>query len=151
MPQSSDQSFPLEESTSRASKPDKRVHMPEPPPVWLIAVEDVHIIAPPGIEKELNDFYVMLLRFECSPDLGKVVYKAENFRLIVDIVEPPIVRGGYQPIMVEVPVLRDTEQGLIERELEYDRQKGLIPGHDKLVLLDPAGNWVEISEFRRVM
>ena len=34
--------------------------------------------------------------------------------------------------------------------MEYTRQRGLNLGEESLVLLDPAGNWVEIVEMRVV-
>lgn len=43
---------------------DRRPTMPEPLPVRLVAVEDVVLIAAPGIERALNELYVGLLRLE---------------------------------------------------------------------------------------
>ena len=128
---------------------DHRRTLPEPPPVRLTAVEDVHAPSAAGMEVALDEFYGGVLRFE--RDLGAretIVYKAENFRLIFDVLEPPVAHGDFRPILVEVPVLAEVEMQLIEREIEYERQRGLSPGRDQLVLLDPAGNWVSIGEMR---
>jgi hypothetical protein len=38
----------------------------------------------------------------------------------------------------------------MEAKIEYMRQKTLTPGQESLVLLDPAGNWVELVEYRAV-
>lgn len=48
--------------TPRAA--DRRPPMPEPPPVRLVAVEDVSILAPSGVERELDALYVEVLKFE---------------------------------------------------------------------------------------
>jgi len=45
-------------------RPDRRPTMPPPPPVRVVAVEDVVLIAAPGQERDLDAFYVGLLRFE---------------------------------------------------------------------------------------
>lgn len=44
--------------------PDRRPTMPVPPPVRVLAVEDVTLVAAPGREPALDAFYVGLLRFE---------------------------------------------------------------------------------------
>jgi len=46
--------------------------------------------------------------------------------------------------------LAETEQKLIDREIEYTRQKSLQPGTESLLLLDPAGNWIVLSEVRAI-
>ena len=38
----------------------------------------------------------------------------------------------------------------MEAKIEYVRQRTLTPGEESLVLLDPAGNWVELVEYRAV-
>lgn len=144
------ESLELESSRSAALPPsDKRPHMPEPPPVRLVAVEDVHLPAPAGAEVALDSFYVGLLKFEREPTAeGEIAYKAENVRLRLQVHEPPLERDDYRQTMIEVPSLADLELKLIEREIEYERQRGLGAAQDLLVLQDPAGNWVALSEMR---
>lgn len=130
---------------------DRRPHMPEPPPVWLIAIEDVHVPVAAGLEVQLDDFYVTMLRFEreIDPKAG-LCYKAENFRLCCDVLEPPIQRPDFRPVAIDVPSLALVQQQLVEREIEYEWQRGLSVGRDTLVLKDPAGNWVALTERRAV-
>ena len=73
-------------------RPDHRPHMPEPPPVRLTAVEDVHVPAVVGLAPKLDEFYAGLLRFEREPAEAELVYRAENFRLRFDVTRPPIDR-----------------------------------------------------------
>jgi hypothetical protein len=127
---------------------DERRHMPEPPPVRLVAVEDVHLAAVSGKAPELDALYVGLLRFEREPAEAALVYRAENFRLRFDVQRPPVERDDYRAAMIEVPDLAAVEKKLIEDEIEYERQRGLSPAHDQLVLRDPAGNWISLGEMR---
>jgi hypothetical protein len=131
-------------------QPDKRPHMPEPPPVRLTAVEDVHAPAPFGLAPQLDAFYVQLLRFEREPAEAALTYRADNFRLHFDITEQPLEREDFRPILIEVPRLGEVELQLVEREIEYERHRGLTPGQDQLILRDPAGNWVALSEMHEL-
>jgi hypothetical protein len=145
---------PLElEQTKRPFQPkiDRRPCMPEPLPVKLVAVEDLHAVAPAGIEPELDHFYVALLQFERDPQSRIPIYRAENFRLHFDVSEPPPHRQDMRPIVVEVRSLAEAEAKLAEQEIEFSRQRGLNSGEDQLVVQDPAGNWVSIVEARKMM
>jgi hypothetical protein len=120
---------------------DRRPFMPAPPPVRLVAIEDVHAPAGAGVEVDLDDFYVKLLNFERDDSRREgIVYKAENFRLWFDVIEPPIRREDFRPIGIDVPSLLDLERELLERKIEYLWQKGLAAGLHTLLLQDPAGN-----------
>lgn len=130
---------------------DDRPTMPVPPPVRLVAVEDVHVPAAAGCERELDDFYVTLLRFDREgADHGEITYKAENARLRFDVLEPPITREDFRPIGIDVRSLQTIEKQLIDLEMDYEWQRGISPGHQTILLQDPAGNWVQIGETRIV-
>ena len=140
------------ESSSFAFRPvkDERARMPDPLPVRLVAVEDVRLPATAGREQALDAFYAGLWQFERLTDADGLVYRADNFRLAFDLREGLIERDTLRPTVIEVLSLREAEQKLIDNELEYQRQKGLVPGTYSLLLLDPAGNWVELVERREV-
>jgi hypothetical protein len=139
---------------------DRRPLMPEPPPVRLVAVEDVQADAPAGAETALDDFYVTMLQLErevpSSSQSGpqdstaQIVYKAENVRLRLAVREPPLSHTDMRPLVVEVRSLALTEAKIVERELEYERLKAVGAGQDTLMLRDPAGNWVAIVESREM-
>jgi hypothetical protein len=121
--------------------------MDELPPVRLIAVEDVRLLTPPGISENLDGFYVDLLEFTRDSLVDGIVYRAENFRLRFAVVDQmPVGRDGIRPIGIEVQSLRDAEQKLFDRHINYLRQRGLLPGLISLLLQDPAGNWTELFE-----
>lgn len=142
----------LEES-SIEFKPvaDERPIMPQPPPVNLVAVADMLLHAPAGLEVQLDQFYVGLLKFEREGAAeGKIVYKAENFRICFGIMETPADKPDARPTGINVPSLRALERELVNREIEYQRERGLVVGQSWLLFQDPAGNWVQIGELRAI-
>jgi len=141
-----DESITLADSAGGViSNADRRPRIPEPLPVRLVAVEDVHTSAQVDLVGELDDFYVGLLGFEREHIQEESIYRAENLRLHITLVkEQP--EHDLRPTAIEVTSLAEVEQRLIEREIEFEIQRGLLPGQRALLLLDPAGNWVAISE-----
>jgi hypothetical protein len=129
---------------------DQRLRVPEPLPVRLIAVNDMRVEAPAGRERELDAFYAGLVGMQRIEGEG-IVYRTENFDLYVDVLEPPMAREDYRPVRAEVKSLAEMEAKLREAEVAYVRRKGLVPGDEALVMQDPAGNWVELSEARLVI
>ena len=123
---------------------DRRARIPEPLPVRLVVVEDAHLTAPPGMEAELDQFYAGLLQFEREPKERGLIYRADNARLIVKLRE--LAPEAMRPIGIQIPSIRSMEVSLAEAEVEFVRQKGISPGQETLLVQDPAGNWVELSE-----
>jgi hypothetical protein len=126
---------------------DRRQKIEEPPPVRLIAIEDCRLPATAGLEPKLDQFYLGLLRFFRVEDPARVAYHAENHDLYFQITELPQPRTDARSLGIAVPSLAELTQRLNEAEIEYIRQRGLIPGFDTISLYDPAGNPLEISEF----
>lgn len=147
-----DESIPLEtELTAGAvpGRPDRRPRIPEPLPVRLIAVDDVRLPAPPGFEEKLDAFYVDLLEFQRIA--GQLSYQSDNFILHFDVArDTPIPHESLRPQGIEVISLARTEKRLLDEEIEYSRQRSITPGQQSLLLLDPAGNWIEIGEMRLI-
>ena len=131
-------------------KVDRRPRIPEPLPVKLVAVADVTMVTPACVAPKLDAFYVGLFGFERVPRESKLLYRSENFMLRFDVLEKPVVHESMRPQGIEVASLAEAEHKLIEAELEYTRQRGVLPGQESIVLLDPAGNWVELVEYRPV-
>lgn len=129
---------------------DRRRRIGEPLPVRLVAVGDVQL--PGRIEREdaLDAFYAGLLQFEREEGPGAPVYRADNFRLRFAWMEPGSREVDLKPVMIEVQSLSRTEMKLVEAQMEYTRQRGLVAGREGLVLLDPAGNWVELVQIQAV-
>ena len=64
------------------------------------------------------------------------------------MLERPLPREDFRPLAVVVPSLNDLARRLAEAEIEYERQRRLVPGQDNLLLYDPAGNSVMVGEYR---
>ena len=133
-----------------AEEPDRRPRMEEPLPVKLLTVADATLLTAAGLEPRLDDFYVNLLRFQRTGPEQAVVYRSETFDLIFKVEEPPVRRESLRALGVEVASLAEVERQLIEREIPYTRQKGITPGQESLLLTDPAGNWLDLTESRAV-
>jgi len=129
---------------------DTRRRMPEPLPVKLLTVEDARLNYAVGLEKELDQFYKCMLGFERTADQQRIVYRAENFSLHFDVIEPPVQRTDMRTLGIEVLSLRELQQKLTDAEIEFVVQKGLTPGARTFLLRDPAGNWIELAEVARI-
>jgi hypothetical protein len=126
--------------------PDRRPHIPEPPPVSLVTVADVLLPSIAGLERELDAFYVGLLRFERDADVESIIYRAENFRLRFEIFERLPEREGLRPVGIAIENFAEIASKLNELEMEFTLQRGLTPGQDAVLLRDPAGNWIELFD-----
>ncbi len=139
----------LEPGSGILPKIDRRRRVPEPPPVRVVAVDNVRLPAQTGLERELDHFYVDLLRFERDADQPeRIIYDAENVSIQFELVEGLIERDSVRPTGIEIPSLSVIEHALIDEELEFLKQKGLSPGQQSILVPDPAGNWIEVMEIR---
>ena len=131
-------------------RPDRRPRLAEPLPVRLVAIADVALPAPSGVELRLDAFYEDILGFQRSVDRHQLVYHADNADLRFDVVDRPVAHPSLRPTGIAVPLLAEVMPKLAEAEIEYTLQRGMNPGMESLLLLDPAGNWVEVTDMRAV-
>ncbi|MGD1275877.1 MAG: hypothetical protein ABR964_01480 [Tepidisphaeraceae bacterium] len=129
---------------------DRRPRLEEPLPVRLVAVADCRLTATAGLEWELDDFYLGLLGFERDLAETTIVYRADNHRLRFEILERMRHREDLRALGITVPSLGELAQRLIESEIEFVHQRGLVPGMNSLLMSDPAGNPLEVGEHRAV-
>jgi hypothetical protein len=127
---------------------DRRPVIPVPPPVSLVAVEDVRLPATAGLERDLVGFYVGLLQLERDERREGLVLRAENVRLAFDWIEGRVPRDDMRMLGVVVRSLADLMRKLTEAEIEYARERGLVAGEERLLVMDPAGNWLRIGELK---
>jgi hypothetical protein len=147
-PGNADDKMELEPSANvTLPRADRRPLIPEPIPVRLVTVDDAELVALAGLEHELDDFYIGLLKFQRDP-LDELAYQAENFRIKFAISETLPERDNLRPLLIEVSRLSEIEHQLVEAEIDYTRQRGLMPGETRLLVQDPAGNWIELTEYR---
>jgi hypothetical protein len=131
-------------------QPDRRPRVPEPLPVRLLTIDDARVPAVAGLERQLDAFYVGVLGFVRESAGEQISYRADNFTLHIEVVEPPLRRDDVRALGVEVPSLADLELKLIEQQIDYTRQRGLLPGEESIVLMDPGGNWLTVLDRRAV-
>src|SRR5271168_5259825 len=91
---------------------DRRPRIEEPPPVRLISIDDCMLWAAAGLERQLDQFYVGLLKFEREETAGdddahELVYRAENFRVRIQILERPVAREDLRPLNLVVNSVND--------------------------------------------
>lgn len=130
---------------------DRRPMIYVPPAVKLLAVEDVTLAGKVNDVEALSAFYIDLLKFERDEKEPGLTFCAENVRLRVDLVEAPILREDLRALGVEVPSLAQVEKQLIAQQIPYDRERGIELGRVTFLLQDPSGNWIRLSESRRLM
>lgn len=129
---------------------DGRRRLSAPLPVTLNAIADVNFPGIAGLETNFDAFYVDLLEFardrdNCIGAVPQLVYRAENFRLIVSMHEVPTYRGLYSTgIMVRS--LERAEAALRVRKIEYEWQHNISVGYESLLTQDPGGNWLLIGQ-----
>jgi hypothetical protein len=141
----------LADATHRVKRgKDRRPRMEEPPPVSLVAVADVRLLATSGLEHLLDDFYLGLLGFLKDEDEDMVCYRAENFCLRFDWREGLVERHSLRPLGIEIESLGTLQRTLSEREIEFQFERGLIPGSHSILLFDPAGNCIQVYERRQI-
>jgi hypothetical protein len=154
MPDTADQPdsprIELADPTGFALPADQRPKMPEPLPVRLVAVADVHLPAQADLEKQHDDFYCVLLKMVRDEPRDQRIYRADNHRVVFHLGEGLIQRDSCRPLGVEIDSLAQVEAGLVEREIEYERLRGIVPGMESIFVKDPSGNWVEVIEIRPI-
>ena len=135
----------VSEASNLSPLVDDHPRMVEPPPVRLVTVADATLLAGAGLEKVLDAFYVDLLQL-VRDEGAELVYRAANFAIVFEVVEPPVVRQDMRAIGIEVQSLAEVRKKLTDAEIEHVLQRGLTPGRLSILLQDPAGNWLELSE-----
>jgi hypothetical protein len=132
-------------------RPDRRPFIPPPPPVELVTVDDARLPSSVGWERDLDAFYVGILQFERDAKTDGIAYKAENFRIVFDLIEGPVERDDLRMLGIVVKSLGETAQKFRDAGIECSRERGLVAGEERLVLMDPAGNWLRITQRKPVM
>ena len=117
----------------------------------LVTVEDARLLSSKGWERELDAFYVGLLKFEPDKKVAGIAYKAENFRIVFDLVRGPVERDDMRMLGIIVKSLRETAQLVRDAKVEFEWERGLQAGDERLVLTDPAGNWLRVTQSKPVM
>jgi len=129
---------------------DLRPKMLPPPPVRLATVADARLPAVAGLEQRLDEFYIHILKLERESSNSQIIYRCENWRICFDLAECPQPRHDYRFLGLIVPSLAEIAQRLDEAALSYAHQRGLFAGQESLLLNDPCGNLLEITESKLI-
>jgi hypothetical protein len=147
---SEDEKLELEPASGFEPVEDRRPRMDEPLPVRLVAVADVRLPALRDLEPQHDAFYCGLLKMVRDEPRSQRIYRADNFRVVFELIDGPIERDTCRALSVEIDSLSELEHKLVDRGIAYERIKGLVPGVESLMFRDPSGNWVEVVEERRI-
>jgi hypothetical protein len=127
---------------------DERQRMEEPLPVEIEAVGDVHLPCARVANEKLDALYIALLQFAPIHADHHPAYQANNFRLLFDLPRRELIQEDFRMTRIIVPSLVELQHKLVDAGIEYERQKGVNPGQEALVMQDADGNWLEIREKR---
>lgn len=146
--------IPLDDSPGQLIRAIDGVMLEQPLPVRLIAVDDVTIPCPAGVDHLLDAFYVELLGMKrvtnAGPSLALVIeFRADNVSLRLAVEDRPVEHDALRPMMVEVDDRGRLIKEVIDRRMPFEMIKSLIAGEDHLLLIDPAGNYVGVLQHRR--
>jgi hypothetical protein len=141
----------VEESGQTLSETDdKRRKLPAPLEVRLVAISDVSLPYAAGSEPKMDQLYVKQIGLERVKETPRLAYRADNCCIMFSPHEGLIHRDQCRPLRIEIPALSEMEKKLAERQVGYEKQRGLTPGTECLVVYDPSGNCLEIVESRKL-
>jgi len=119
---------------------------PDLPP-RIHAINNVRLEAKPGTEPQLHFFYVDVLGMEpAEGEPGMVLFQTQRMQvriLLTPEAQPSPMR---RRLVLEVPSLERMQEQLEELEIEYEWYHGLAYTDQRIFLLDPADNRVELKQ-----
>lgn len=119
---------------------------PDPPP-RIQAISDIRIEAVPGLEPELRFFYTDVLGLEqVDGERGMMCFETERMRvriLITPEAQPSPIR---RRLVLQIPSLQEMQMRLEELEVDYEWYSGLRFTDQRIFLLDPANNRIELKQ-----
>ncbi len=118
----------------------------------LLAIDDVHVVAPPDLAAGMAEFYTAVIGFhliEPQPEASRLVfcgYSAMKPRLVVRLDPKERARlRGY--VAVQVASLQHIEERAGQRGFEVQWSHRLSFFDRRLTIFDPAGNHVEVVSY----
>ena len=151
----------LEESSNQPIEEDHRKAVKPPLPVFLIAIANATLVTAAGLEKMLDQFYVGMLEFdrddtqELDTPTGKrqfgIIYRAENFRLCFIVHEKVPEHTDMRMLGIIVKSIPVLEQKFRDAQIQYQTEHNANNGEIRLLVLDPARNWLRIEQVTNLM
>jgi hypothetical protein len=148
----------LDEPSGQPIRPLIPVILEQPLPVRLVAIEDVHVPCPAGVDHLLDAFYVDLLNMVRLNDIDDIDengvtvirFRADNHVLHLHVEDRPVEHDALRPLIVELDDRASLMKKLIANHIHYEWVKGIAAGDDHVLLIDPAGNYVGVIHHVRV-
>jgi catechol 2,3-dioxygenase-like lactoylglutathione lyase family enzyme len=120
---------------------------PSDPPPRIHAISDLRIEATPGLEGQLEFFYVDVLGLERVEDEpGMVCFETQRMRvrvLLTPEAQPSPIR---RRAVIQVPSLERMRARLEEMGIQYEWYDGLAFTDQRIFVLDPADNRIELKQ-----
>jgi hypothetical protein len=118
--------------------------------VRLEAIADVHLESPPHRRERIRRFYSRLIGLAERPREADVpedlCFASELLRLRVRVTADALPSPNRRRALIRVPSLPMLMEALSEQGFTYQIQRGLSFFDRRLLVLDPAGNLVELKE-----
>ncbi|MBN1347269.1 MAG: hypothetical protein JXQ73_31555 [Phycisphaerae bacterium] len=119
---------------------------PDPSP-RIQAISDVRIEARPELKGDLHFFYVELLGLEAvEGEPGMLCFQTDRLRVHVLMTPEAQPSPMRRRLVLEVPSLDRMAGKLEEEDIDYDRYRGLRLTDQRIFVLDPADNRVELKQ-----
>ena len=118
-------------------------------PPRIEAVDRIVLEAHDHRREALREFYgevIGLQELDCESVDSGLRFGAPRLDLCIHFVESPEVDALTTRLVVGVPALNRKESELNERSIPFRRRRGLSWTDRRLVLLDPAGNRIELKQ-----
>ena len=119
----------------------------------ILAIEDVHLCSPPTVEADLRIFYTGLLGLDLMGEapgtslIGFRGYPRSGPQLIVTLTTDPQAHSPRRQVLVQVASLRECAEALSDRGIAFEWSQGWSFYDRRLLILDPAGNRVELVSY----
>jgi catechol 2,3-dioxygenase-like lactoylglutathione lyase family enzyme len=119
----------------------------------IIAVDDVHLTAPPGTSAQITRFYTELIGLELLPGesnedrLAFRGFPRSGPRLYVSLEQPVPRMSNRRQLLVQVASLLLSAQTLQDDGLALEWSHGWFFYDRRLAVQDPAGNRVELVAY----
>ena len=115
----------------------------------LSAVDHVEIEGPAACGERLRWFYGELIGLQQVDDAARVDeallrFKSERLELRIRLIEAPVATTVHCRVHLEVRSLEELASALEDCKYDCEHIRGLQVTDRRLLLLDPAGNWLSL-------
>jgi extradiol dioxygenase family protein len=119
---------------------------PDPPP-RIHAISNVRLEAKPGLEPEIRFFYVELLGMQhIEGEVGTVCFETERLEIRIAITPDAQPSPMRRRLILEIPSLDRMQERLEELKIPYERCWGMRFTDQRIFVLDPADNRIELKQ-----